>query len=235
MSDECPVCLLPCSHPVELPCNHTFCFLCIKGVAYSAQRKCPMCRTPFPREILKNPKVINHEEIARIASEGDGYIWYYEGSNGWWQYDHRTNQEIEAAFSCNRSSCEVLIAGFIYKVDFEEMVQFRVHGPGRKRRIKRDLVSASKKGVAGLLLNPSQDEKNSDTSDSEEEESGEAAGRVARALTLTALVNLYEERIHSIRNDMEQLSLRLSRLGIHTSSFVSDVAPVNGSTPTQES
>lgn len=30
---DCPICLQPSVHPVELPCSHIFCFLCIKGVA----------------------------------------------------------------------------------------------------------------------------------------------------------------------------------------------------------
>ena len=31
MEIECAVCLQPSIHPVRLPCNHIFCFLCVKG------------------------------------------------------------------------------------------------------------------------------------------------------------------------------------------------------------
>lgn len=27
---ECAICLNPCMQPVQLPCSHTFCFLCAK-------------------------------------------------------------------------------------------------------------------------------------------------------------------------------------------------------------
>ena len=35
---ECAVCLQPSIHPVKLPCNHIFCFLCVKGVTIQSQR-----------------------------------------------------------------------------------------------------------------------------------------------------------------------------------------------------
>ena len=28
---ECAVCLQPSIYPVQLPCSHVFCFLCVKG------------------------------------------------------------------------------------------------------------------------------------------------------------------------------------------------------------
>ena len=30
---ECAVCLQTCIHPVQLPCRHIFCYLCVKGVS----------------------------------------------------------------------------------------------------------------------------------------------------------------------------------------------------------
>ena len=47
---------------------------------------------------------------------------------------------------------ELLIAGFLYIVDFDQMLQYRKTEPSRRRRIKRDLASIAKKGVAGLRL-----------------------------------------------------------------------------------
>lgn len=56
----------------------------------------------------------------RINSD---FVWYYEGRNGWWQYDDRTASEIETAFRRPDASCEVFIAGHIYVVDFGNMCQ----------------------------------------------------------------------------------------------------------------
>lgn len=50
-------------------------------------------------------------------------VWYYEGRNGWWQYDERTTTEIESAFSQSLLKCEVFIAGHFYVIDFANMCQ----------------------------------------------------------------------------------------------------------------
>ena len=78
------------------------------------------------------------------------YDWFYEGRNGWWQYDDHASTILEEAFSSEKRSCEIVIAGFSYLVDFENMVQFRKSHPSRRRRIKRDKVGVDRKGVAGL-------------------------------------------------------------------------------------
>ena len=77
---------------------------------------------------------------------------YYEGRNGWWLYDQRTNDEIDQAFRRADRRVEVLIVGQLYVIDFENMEQFRLNETHRRRRIKYDLISAPKKGVAGLKL-----------------------------------------------------------------------------------
>ena len=50
---------------------------------------------------------------------------------------------------------ELLICGHLYVIDFKNMVQYRKNqgfgGGGRKRKIKRDILTASCKGVAGLV------------------------------------------------------------------------------------
>lgn len=69
---------------------------------------------------------------------------------GWWQYDERTNHDLETAYSSGRRIYEVLVAGFLYIIDFDRMIQHRKNDPNRRRRIKRDLASIPKKGVAGL-------------------------------------------------------------------------------------
>ena len=78
------------------------------------------------------------------------YKWFYEGRNGWWQYEDRASEQIEDAFSEGKQTIEIPIAGFGYIIDIENMVQYRKNYPTRRRRIKRDKLQADKKGVAGL-------------------------------------------------------------------------------------
>ncbi|CAL1262165.1 unnamed protein product [Larinioides sclopetarius] len=144
---ECAVCLQPCVQPVQLPCRHVFCYLCVKGVTHQSKR-CAMCRQEIPANYLDNPNLIAASQSC-IAFEGY-YQWFYEGKNGWWQYDDRTSSEIEAAFKKGEQQCEVLIAGFLYVIDFQKNLQIRRCDPYRKRRIKRDLVTIPKKGIAGI-------------------------------------------------------------------------------------
>ncbi|VDP97158.1 unnamed protein product, partial [Trichobilharzia regenti] len=78
------------------------------------------------------------------------YAWFYEGFQGWWQYDERTCYELENAFNKQLPSHELTIAGYIYVIDLKNMTQIRKDRSGRLRRIKRDLLSCEKKGVAGI-------------------------------------------------------------------------------------
>ncbi|XP_039981944.1 E3 ubiquitin-protein ligase rnf146-like isoform X2 [Xiphias gladius] len=161
---ECAICLQSCVHPVRLPCCHVFCFLCVKGASWHSKR-CALCRQEVPEDFLERPVLLSPEELKAAAtgvnrsggtgggSHGD-YAWYYEGRNGWWQYDERTSRELEEAFSKGRKSTEMLIAGFLYVADLENLVQYRRNELGRRRKIKRDAVDIPKKGVAGLRLDP---------------------------------------------------------------------------------
>ncbi|XP_029281561.1 E3 ubiquitin-protein ligase rnf146-like [Cottoperca gobio] len=159
---ECAICLQSCIHPVRLPCLHVFCFLCVKGASWQSKR-CALCRQEVPEDFLERPVLLSPEELKAAAagvSRGGGggargdYAWYYEGRNGWWQYDERTSRELEEAFAKDRKSTEMLIAGFLYVADLENMVQYRRNEHGRRRKIKRDIVDIPKKGVAGLRLDP---------------------------------------------------------------------------------
>ncbi|KAJ8009211.1 hypothetical protein DPEC_G00086540 [Dallia pectoralis] len=160
---ECAICLQTCVHPVRLPCRHVFCFLCVKGASWHSKR-CALCRQEVPEDFLENPTLLSPEELKAAAAGGQGgagpgssggdHAWYYEGRNGWWQYDDRTSRELEDAFDKGRKSAEMLIAGFLYVADLENMVQYRRNEHGRRRRMKRDVVDIPKKGVAGLRLDP---------------------------------------------------------------------------------
>lgn len=163
-SPECAICLQSCVHPVRLPCCHVFCFLCVKGASWHSKR-CALCRQEIPEDFLERPVLLSPEELKAAAagvnrgvgtgggSRGD-FAWYYEGRNGWWQYDERTSRELEEAFSKGKKSTEMLIAGFLYVADLENMVQYRRNEHGRRRKIKRDVLDIPKKGVAGLRLDP---------------------------------------------------------------------------------
>ncbi|KAK8725950.1 hypothetical protein OTU49_010568 [Cherax quadricarinatus] len=149
---ECAVCLQKCVHPVRLPCSHIFCFLCVKGVANQSKR-CAMCRQEIPADFLDHPTLLSSIEAEKEEVLPGGYQWFYEGRNGWWRYDERTNTDLEEAYNKGESSITLLIAGFLYDIDFANLKQARKGYQGLCRRIKRDAVSSSAKGVAGLSDN----------------------------------------------------------------------------------
>lgn len=156
---ECAVCLQKCIHPAKLPCGHIFCFLCVKGFA-NQNKKCAMCRQEIPRDFIEQPNLLEPVLLDRTVTFDDGFQWFYEGRNGWWQYDERTSKDLENSYKSNEKTCELLIAGFLYIVDLENMLQIRRNDPSRRRRIKRDFASVPKKGVAGLHGNKTQSNEN---------------------------------------------------------------------------
>lgn len=148
---DCAVCLQPSLHPVQLPCSHIFCFLCVKGAA-SRNRRCALCRQEIPPDFFLRPNLLRTDDAQAVVFD-EGYQWYYEGVNGWWQYDARTSLDLEAHHKKGDRACELLIAGFLYIIDFENMVQHRHNDRTKKRRIKRDLINIpGKKGIAGLKI-----------------------------------------------------------------------------------
>ncbi len=143
-----------------LPCNHMFCYLCIKGVA-ARQKRCALCRSTIPPGYIDRPSVINKAEIKttlkRSQDTGTNH-WFYESkSGGWWLYEQRTSSEIEKVYSGgDKRTTEIRIAGFPYVIDFDEMVQYREDVPSRRRKIKRDVVKKETvKGVAGIYVTDS--------------------------------------------------------------------------------
>lgn len=153
----CSVCLDPPVHPVDLPCGHTFCYLCAKGLNASDTPNCSLCRAPIPRGYLKQA-----DQIRRSRSDFEGCLsgvnnwqWFYEGRNGWWKFEQRHNEDIEASYMENADRFESLICGHLYVIDFKDMVQYRKDQLGRRRKIKRDVVLAQCKGVAGLVVKDS--------------------------------------------------------------------------------
>ncbi|KAL8603516.1 hypothetical protein ACOMHN_052745 [Nucella lapillus] len=180
---DCAVCLQPSLHPVQLPCAHIFCFLCVKGAA-SRNRRCALCRQEIPPDFFLRPNLIQQEEATPPVVFDEGYQWYYEGVNGWWQYDARTSLDLESHHKKGDRSCELLIAGFVYIIDFENMVQYRQNDRTKKRRIKRDLINIpGKKGIAGLKIGiPPNGESDRPSADGTEEGST-SGGSSSRVMT----------------------------------------------------
>ena len=155
---DCPVCLQNASFPVELPCHHIFCFLCVKGVANRSKR-CALCRQDIPADFFRDPKLLCKDEIKEksLCIYDEGYQWFYEGRNGWWQYDERTSSELEKKYKKGDKTFELLIAGFLYVIDLENMRQFRRNDQTRRRRVRRDLRDIpGVKGIAGLKYQENQ-------------------------------------------------------------------------------
>ena len=63
---ECPVCLQLCVFPVQLPCSHVFCFLCLKGVA-GRNRRCALCRAEIPPDFVRRPVLVGQDTVTISA------------------------------------------------------------------------------------------------------------------------------------------------------------------------
>ncbi|KAL7734418.1 hypothetical protein ACLKA6_010747 [Drosophila palustris] len=103
---------------------------------------------------------IEEEDYEAWSSDSSSDYEFRLGINkehpSWWQYDDRTSQDIEEAFKKGDKSCSILVAGYVYIVDLEQLVQQRQNEPTRCRRVKRDLATIPKKGVAGLRIEGNQ-------------------------------------------------------------------------------
>uniref|UniRef100_A0A336LVY8 E3 ubiquitin-protein ligase n=1 Tax=Culicoides sonorensis TaxID=179676 RepID=A0A336LVY8_CULSO len=147
-NDECSICLQTFNQPAKLPCGHVFCFLCIKGISERSPR-CALCRKDISLEFLRNPKMIE-TPMFDVISDDQGFVWYYEGKNGWWQYDYRTTVDLEEAFMKKEKKIKILIAGNLYCIDFTSLQQHRLNDNTKSRRVKRDIKERPKKGIGGI-------------------------------------------------------------------------------------
>ncbi|VDI52870.1 E3 ubiquitin-protein ligase RNF146 [Mytilus galloprovincialis] len=151
MESCCAVCLEQYTYPVLLPCKHSFCYLCVKGL----NGRCALCRGDIPPDYLRNPVLVDKKEIAGDVVVEKG--WYYSSKDGgWWKYDKVTSDEMDRQFG-SQGQFEVLIAGHVYVIDTKNMVQFRKGDPSIKRKIVKrgddgddDIRYFKVKGIAGL-------------------------------------------------------------------------------------
>ncbi|XP_047740156.1 E3 ubiquitin-protein ligase rnf146 isoform X2 [Hyalella azteca] len=72
------------------------------------------------------------------AKDPNSFQWFYEGRNGWWRYDARTNAALEEAYSSGVPSLTLMLAGHNFCIDLSAMRQRRADGGGMSRNIKRD-------------------------------------------------------------------------------------------------
>lgn len=153
--EECAICFEQCKFPVQLPCSHVFCFLCIKGSTFNISFRCALCRQDVPHDYFDHPKFLKTltlEQIKSLKSHNE-YKWYYEGSDGWWMYDDNVSQSLEKEFKSHNVSTEILTAGTVYIIDFKQMIQYRKNEPGKLRKVRREMPSRIKnqtKGIAGV-------------------------------------------------------------------------------------
>ena len=168
-NDECSICMETPELKWTLPCNHSFCYLCLKGAIESNSSGCPMCRGPIPNDVYENAKM-KDMGAPDIEIEDVDYRWLYSGrSNGWWAYSDTHNRIIEAAFKSflqedllgggdDTASVNINIYGKNYTVNFTAMTQTSPHGDWRN--IKRlaseeDLEGFDEKllkGIAGIQV-----------------------------------------------------------------------------------
>lgn len=130
---DCLVCLQFCFYFVKFLCGYIFCFLCIKGVILWS-KWCVLCCYFFSvdylenlmfikvvEEVNKEEKVVKLKEKFCDENDVDEFVWYYEGCNGWWFYDEKIFFELEKFFKSGQRFCILLIVGFLYVIDFENM------------------------------------------------------------------------------------------------------------------
>ena len=87
--------------------------------------------------------------------------------SGWWKYDQRTTKEIEAAYLKEEPTCQVVVVGMVFIIDFSRMLQFRIRDPTKRRRIKRDLSTIPVKGIAGISIKRLDGENDDEANDLE--------------------------------------------------------------------
>lgn len=159
-AETCAVCLEKPEPPYSLPCNHIFCYLCLKQAAETGGMQCPLCRAVIPDFVLEEAKI--SDEVFVLEDKAGN--WMYSGrTDGWWFYAPETDDVLEASWGAYQnggaSSINVDILGRTYVINFENMEQSCASN-GTTRNIKRavdinegELV----KGLAGLRVMPQEE------------------------------------------------------------------------------
>ena len=156
----CAVCLEKPEPPYSLPCEHTFCYLCLKQAAETGGMNCPLCRAIIPQYVLEEAKI--SDEV--FVLEDKAGSWMYSGrTSGWWFYTPEIDSKLEVSWQAYQNGCvssvNVVILGRTYTIDFATMEQ-RCLFNGTVRKIKRsEDVDEGEivKGLAGLRVMPKEE------------------------------------------------------------------------------
>jgi E3 ubiquitin-protein ligase RNF146 len=138
-----------------LSCNHSFCYLCIKGWSMK-KNNCPLCRKDIDDQFL-NKVELNDDQIINDVVENK-YKWFYSGKKGWWAFDFDTSQQLETFYNTffqtqnNLSLPKLRIGSVEYSYDFHLMKQISEDGKIRSIKRSEDMDMDLIKGVAGLHL-----------------------------------------------------------------------------------
>ena len=166
--DECSICMETPELKWTLPCNHSFCYLCLKGAIESANNGCPLCRGPIPNDVYENAKMKDMGSWT-LELENVDYRWLYSGRNdGWWAYSDSHNRIIEAAFKSflqeemlgdgGDDSVSINIYGKVYTISFTDMTQKSPYNDWRNiKRLAGDedienFDGKTLKGIAGIQV-----------------------------------------------------------------------------------
>ena len=148
--DPCSICFEPLQTPIVLPCDHSFCYLCLKTTLKFGNNKCPQCRCCVPDCFIE--KAIAAKSTSTFDVK-DGVKWMYGGRvGGWWFYENSHNVEIEGAYQkIPRAPIKINILSSDYIIDFNNTTQMNTSN-GAVRPIKRVETPSFResKGVAGV-------------------------------------------------------------------------------------
>lgn len=160
INDSCAICLTsPPTLPIKTPCNHIFCYLCLKGIyIVNHELKCPLCRAEIGISVITNfsTKMINTDIVPTISPI---QRWCYESlGGGWWLFDDVSCAELEnryQLFIANKEFDNILTVGAVnIKIVFDDAEMYQENtSNGKRRRIKRtiepnDII----KGISGAKL-----------------------------------------------------------------------------------
>jgi hypothetical protein len=94
---ECSICKNIKYLPLNLDCSHSFCFLCIKKLILSGEKKCSICNKIFNIDI-NNIKIENLELLENLLDYDT--LWCYSTiyGNYWWLYDLNSSKKLDKIY-----------------------------------------------------------------------------------------------------------------------------------------
>ena len=129
----CPICYQSIHIKVILPCQHIFCFGCLKGclLQTSGQQTvtCPLCRKEISpdlrKTLLKQPECGPVVQFDPLAWKQQPVVWLYSGRqhSGWWIYDIEVSRELEVSYQRHDHQLTVVICGISRTIDLDQMIQ----------------------------------------------------------------------------------------------------------------